>query len=122
MVFYAVAQSLRLDYMRLKKRLGGVASRRKGKAKPIFVELIAPPPTRGEECRIEFESTRGDEIRIHWPVRAAPDWTAVVALAKPEAFDTLGSRGKRKRHSSAPSHPTGHAGQHRAVRRVKRLW
>jgi hypothetical protein len=75
---YAVAQALRLDYMGLKKRLGGVASRRPGKAKPVFVELIAPPPATGEECRIEFESTRGDKMRIHWPVRTAPDRTALL--------------------------------------------
>jgi len=75
---YAVAQPLRLDYMGLKKRLGEVADLRPGKSKPVFVELIAPPPARGEECRIEFESTRGGKMRIHWPVHTAPDWTALL--------------------------------------------
>lgn len=76
---YAVAQALRLDYMGLKKRIGEVASRRPGKSKPVFVELIAPPPpTKCEECLIEFESTRGEKMRIHWPVRTAPDWTALL--------------------------------------------
>ena len=75
---YAVAQALRLDYMGLKKRLGEVANRRPGKSKPVFVELIAPPPAACEECLIEFESTRGDKMRIHWPVRTAPDWTALL--------------------------------------------
>lgn len=75
---YAVAQALRLDYMGLKKRLGQVANRRPGKSKPVFVELIAPPPAKQEECLIEFESTRGDKMRIHWPVRTAPDWTALL--------------------------------------------
>ena len=75
---YAVAQALRLDYMGLKKRLGDVAIRRRGKSKPVFVELIAPPPAKCEECLIEFESTRGDKMRIHWPVRTAPDWTALL--------------------------------------------
>jgi len=75
---YAVAQALRLDYMGLKKRLGDVASRRPGKAKPVFVELIAPPPAKYEECLIEFESIRGDKMRVHWPVRTAPDWTALL--------------------------------------------
>lgn len=75
---YAVAQALRLDYMGLKKRLGDVAIRRRGKSKPAFVELIAPPPAKCEECLIEFESTRGDKMRIHWPVRTAPDWTALL--------------------------------------------
>lgn len=75
---YAVAQPLRLDYMGLKKRIGEVASRRPGKSKPVFVELIAPPPAKREECLIEFESTGGDKMRIHWPVRTAPDWTALL--------------------------------------------
>lgn len=75
---YAVAQALRLDYMGLKKRLGDVAIRRPGKSKPVFVELIAPPPAKCEECLIEFESTRGDKMRIHWPVRTAPDWTTLL--------------------------------------------
>lgn len=75
---YAVAQALRLDYMGLKKRLGEAASRRPGNSKPVFVELIAPPPAKCEECLIEFESERGDKMRIHWPVRVAPDWTALL--------------------------------------------
>jgi len=74
---YAVAQPLRLDYMGLKKRLGEVTSRRPDKSKPVFVELIAPPP-RLEECLIEFESTHGGKIRIHWPIRTAPDCTALL--------------------------------------------
>ena len=76
---YAVTQALRLDYMGLKKRVGGdVASQRPANSKPVFVELIAPPPAKCEECLIEFESTRGDKMRIHWPVRTAPDWTALL--------------------------------------------
>lgn len=75
---YAVAQRLRLDYMGLKKRLGEVANRRRGKSKPVFVELITPPPAAREECLIEFESARGGKMRIHWPVRVAPDWTGLL--------------------------------------------
>lgn len=75
---YAIAQPLRLDYMGLKKRLGEVTNRRRGKSKPVFVELIAPPPAAYEQCLIEFESTRGGKMRIHWPVRVAPDWTALL--------------------------------------------
>ena len=76
---HAVAQALRLDYMGLKKRVGGeVASQRPANSKPVFVELIAPPPTKPEECLIEFESTRGDKMRIHWPASIAPDWTALL--------------------------------------------
>ena len=65
---YAVAQAVRPDYMRLKKQLGEVASRRPNKSRPVFVELIAPPrPAAGEECLIELEFTRGGKMRIHWP-------------------------------------------------------
>ncbi len=47
---YAVAHPLRLDYMGLKKRLGGV-SRPRGKVpKPAFVELIAPHAALLPEC------------------------------------------------------------------------
>ena len=75
---YAVAQALRLDYMGLKKRLGELANRRRGKSKPVFVELIAPAPAAWEECLIEFESARGGKMRIHWPVRVTPDWTGLL--------------------------------------------
>lgn len=76
---HAVAQALRLDYMGLKRRLGGeVARRRPNNSKPVFVELIAPPPAKPEECLIEFESTRGDKMRIYWPASTAPDWTALL--------------------------------------------
>jgi hypothetical protein len=75
---YAVTQALRLDYMGLKKRLGDVPSQRPANSRPVFVELIGPPVGKPEECLIEFESTRGDKMRIHWPARIAPDWTALL--------------------------------------------
>ena len=75
---YTVAQALRLDYMGLKKRLGEVPPRHPGQSKPVFVELIAPPPASGEECLIEFESTHGGKMRIHWPIRTDPDCTALL--------------------------------------------
>ena len=76
---YAIAQALRLDYMGLRKRVGGeVASQRPADAQSVFVELIGPPVGKPEECLIEFESTRGDKMRIHWPASTAPDWTALL--------------------------------------------
>ena len=69
---YAVAQPLRLDYMGLKKRLGEAANRRRGKSKPVFVELIAPPPAACEECLIELEGPRG-KMRIQWKGATASD-------------------------------------------------
>jgi hypothetical protein len=43
---YPVAHPLRLDYMGLKKRLGGIPIRRRKATKPAFVELIAPHTTQ----------------------------------------------------------------------------
>src|ERR1700732_2917549 len=56
---YSVAHPLRLDYMGLKKRRGGVSRLRQKASKPAFVELIAPQAGTLKECVIEFESVRG---------------------------------------------------------------
>ena len=48
---YAVAHPLRLDYMGLKKRLGGVSGRPRRAAKPAFVELVTPHPATLEGDR-----------------------------------------------------------------------
>lgn len=73
---YSVAHPLRLDYMGLKKRLGGVPSRRKA-TKPAFVELIAPQATQLEECVIEFDAPSGGKMRIQW--KASPrDWVSLL--------------------------------------------
>ena len=75
---YAVAHPLRLDYMGLKRRLGGVPSRRRKAAKPAFVELIAPHTATLEDCVIEFESAGGGKMRIHWKAAAPPDWAGLL--------------------------------------------
>jgi hypothetical protein len=75
---YSVAHPLRLDYMGLKKRLGGIPSRRRRATKPAFVELIAPHPATLEECIIEFESSRGGKMRIQWKASAPPDWASLL--------------------------------------------
>jgi hypothetical protein len=71
---YAVAHPLRLDYTRLKKRLGGLPSSRRRGSKTAFVELIAPHPMTLGECVIEIESLRGAKMRIQWKAAAPPDW------------------------------------------------
>ena len=75
---YPVAHPLRLDYMQLKKRLGGVPSRRRKAHKPAFVELVAPHSAVLEDCVIEFESPRGDKMRIQWKAPAPPDWASLL--------------------------------------------
>ncbi len=75
---YSVAHPLRLDYMGLKKRLGGAPSLRRKAAKPAFVELIAPHPATLEECVIEFESSSGGKMRIQWKASTPPDWASLL--------------------------------------------
>lgn len=57
---YSVQPAPRLDYIRLKKRLGGTLRLRRKAAKPAFVELIAPPPTMLEDCVIRVFVRRQD--------------------------------------------------------------
>jgi hypothetical protein len=78
---YAVAHPLRLDYVGLKKRLGGdQAAGRKTKptSKPAFVELVPPHRSLPEECMIEFESARGGKMRIQWKATVPPDWASLL--------------------------------------------
>jgi hypothetical protein len=75
---YSVAHPLRLDYMQLKKRLGGVPSLRKKATKPAFVELVAAHPATISECLIELESSIGGKLRIQWKGSAGPDWTSLL--------------------------------------------
>ena len=75
---YSVAHPLRLDYVQLKKRLGGVPSLRKKANAPSFVELIAAQPAAMPECLIEIESSIGGKMRIQWKGSAAPDWTMLL--------------------------------------------
>ncbi len=74
---YAVAHPLRLDYTGLKKRLDGVPGSLKKVAKPAFVELIADHPATMADCVIEFESSVGSKMRIHWTASTGPDWISL---------------------------------------------
>ena len=80
---YAVAHPLRLDYVGLKKRLVGASHTapkavRASNLKTAFVELPAPSVALIEEGMLEFESARGDKMRI--PLRATEnrDWTKLL--------------------------------------------
>jgi len=75
---YPVAHPLRLDYMQLKKRLGGVPSPRRKTTKPTFVELVAPSPGKVDEWVIEVESSRGAKMRIQWKATVPPDWASLL--------------------------------------------
>ena len=80
---YAVAHPLRLDYVGLKKRLSEAPmaankTRKRTTSRPAFVELPAPRGALIQEGTIEFESARGNKMRI--PLRATEDrdWTKLL--------------------------------------------
>ena len=75
---YPVAHPLRLDYMRLKQRLGGPPTRHRKASRPAFVELVAPRSAALEDCVIEFESASGGKMRIQWKASAPPDWVSLL--------------------------------------------
>jgi len=75
---YPVAHPLRLDYMGLKKRLGGIPTLRRKETKPVFVELAAPDATSPHECAIDFECPSGRRMRIQWKASAPPDWLSLL--------------------------------------------
>jgi hypothetical protein len=75
---YPVAHPLRLDYMGLKKRLGGIATLRRKSTKPVFVELPAPDAASPHECAIDFECPSGRKMRIQWKASAPPDWLSLL--------------------------------------------
>jgi len=75
---YPVAHPLRLDYTRLKERLGGSPAVRRKTSRPAFVELVAPACEQLEECVIEFESRGGSKMRIQWKAATPPDWTCLL--------------------------------------------
>ena len=79
---YAVAHPLRLDYVRLKRRLEAVSKveekkRKKKVASPGFVELLGAHPAAAE-CVIEFESRSGGKMRIQWKGSGSPDWSSLL--------------------------------------------
>ena len=75
---YPVAHPLRLDYTRLKERLGGSPTVRRKTSKPAFLELVAPSGEQLEECVIDFESRGGSKMRIQWKAAVPPDWTCLL--------------------------------------------
>ena len=75
---YAVAHPLRLDYTRLKQRLGVIPTRRQKADKPAFIELIGGGAATLPECVIEFESATGSKIRIQWKAAVSPDWASLL--------------------------------------------
>ena len=73
---YAVAHPLRLDYARLKQRLGGMPSGPRKQSKPAFVELIGNGAAALPECVIEFQLPAGGKMLIQWKAAIPPDWAS----------------------------------------------
>ena len=79
------AQTLKLDYYRLQRRLGGETAptrrsaeatkdRRQSNATAAFIEL--PPMSPGgdhSECELEFENGQGTRLSLRWKGSSAPD-------------------------------------------------
>jgi hypothetical protein len=75
---YAVAHPLRLDYTRLKQRLGDIPKRQQKANKPSFIEFLGGGSATLPECVIEFESATGSKMRIQWKATVPPDWTSLL--------------------------------------------
>jgi hypothetical protein len=72
---HCTTKALRMDYMRLKKRLpAGTQPPRS--TPPAFLELLAPPATGSVECVVELESA-GDRMRVSMK-GAALDWASLL--------------------------------------------
>lgn len=74
---FRTAHTLRLDYTRLKKRLGNSVDAHRKPAQAAFVELMAHPADL-QECVIEFESAGQAKMRIQWKSTVPPDWKALL--------------------------------------------
>jgi hypothetical protein len=72
---HCTTKALRMDYMRLKKRLpAGTQPPRS--TPPAFLELLASPTSGPVECVVELESA-GDRMRVTMK-GAALDWTCLL--------------------------------------------
>jgi hypothetical protein len=71
---HCTTKALRMDYMRLKKRLPGTQPPRS--TTPAFLELLASPATGTVECVVELESA-GDRMRVSMK-GAALDWASLL--------------------------------------------
>ena len=74
---FRTAHPLRLDYTRLKERLGDSAGPRRNLPQAAFVELMAHPADL-QECVIEFESAGQAKMRIQWKSTVPPDWKELL--------------------------------------------
>jgi hypothetical protein len=72
---HRTAKTLRLDYMRLKKRMPEPVAPA-GPVPSAFLELLAPAATVAAECVVEWESARG-RMRVAMK-GVTPDWASLL--------------------------------------------
>ena len=73
---HRTSKVLRLDYVRLKKRMPAAPQRREAPTPPAFVELLRSPANGPIECVVEWESTRGT-MRVTLK-GVTPDWASLL--------------------------------------------
>jgi hypothetical protein len=75
-----VAATLRLDYVRLKRRVAAcpVATASPASAPPGFVELAVGLPPRGPGCVLALSNAAGHCLRIEWTHPLASEVAAVA--------------------------------------------
>jgi hypothetical protein len=79
---FQTAQTLRLDYGKLKRLLESPRQdpkvpRSKG---PAFVELFAPQASGASECILELESARSGRLRIQWKGAAPSEVAGLIRV------------------------------------------
>ena len=76
---HRTAQTLRLDYYALKKRVEAVTSRSvsEGKAVATFLEVAPSVSGSSRECILELEDPGGAKLRVHLKGVEAPDLAAL---------------------------------------------
>ena len=79
-----VATTLRLDYVRLKRRLTAQSQAGAPPPPPAFVEMTLDLPPAGSGCSLVLSDARGRAVRIEW-TRAVASEVAAVARSLWEA-------------------------------------
>jgi|ERR1017187_288485 hypothetical protein len=73
---HRTSKTLRLDYMRLKRRLTAATVQSGTPAGPAFLELVGPPASGPVECVVEWESACG-RMRVAMK-GVTPDWAGLL--------------------------------------------
>jgi hypothetical protein len=76
---HQTARTLRLDYVRLKKRVNANTHRGPSEeSAPSFFELVSPGTNHLPECTVEVEDPHGAKLKIHLKGAVTPDLAALT--------------------------------------------